>query len=139
MYIRVKYLDPATARLVVIPIETSGLEPDSVLITKPTVAAVFAGTTQEQTSMGRITLASADLLVPAPDNTNNRYDVYLPQITWVGATGNPISRIMVCYEPDITSPSDANKLPLSMFDRIETPDGSDITVSSGVFLRAREP
>lgn len=137
LYNRVKNNDPVNSALILVPIETSGLEADSVLADKDDLAAFLSGTTNEQTTMGRKTLTDADLVaLPAPDDTNDRYDISLPAVTWAAATGNPISKILVCYDSDTTSGTDANIIPLCYFDRAETPSGSDIVLSSGVFFRA---
>lgn len=81
-YNRVENNDPANSALILVPIETSGLESDATLIDKDDLAAVLSGTTNEQATMGRKTLSDADLAVlPAPDDTNDRYDVSLPTVT----------------------------------------------------------
>lgn len=137
LYNRVENNDPTNAALIIIPIETSGLESDATLIDADTVSALLSGTTNEQTTMGRKTLTDADLAaLPAPDDTNDRYDVSLPTITWAGATGNAISKVVVAYDSDTTGGTDANIVPLTMFDAAFTPDGSDIVLTGGVFFRA---
>ncbi len=137
LYNRVKSNDPANSALVLVPIETTGLEADATLIDADTLTALLAGTTNEQTTMGRKTLTDADLAaLPAPDDTNDRYDVSLPTVTWTAATGNAISKIAVCYDSDTTSGTDANIIPLTMFDFSLVPDGSDIQMTGGVFFRA---
>ncbi len=136
-YNRVENNDPANSALILVPIETSGLEADATLIDADTLTALLAGTTNEQTTMGRKTLTDADLAaLPAPDDTNDRYDVSLPTVTWTAATGNAISKIAVCYDSDTTSGTDANIIPLTMFDFSLVPDGSDIQMTGGVFFRA---
>jgi hypothetical protein len=136
-YNRVKSNDPANSALILIPIETSGLEADATLVDVDTVTALIAGTTNEQTTMGRKTLTDADLsALPAPDDTNDRYDVSLPTVTWTAASGNAISKIAVCYDNDTTSGTDANIIPLTMFDFAQTPSGADIQMTTGVFFRA---
>lgn len=136
-YNRVKSNDPANAAIILVPIETSGLEADATLIDVDTLAALIAGTTNEQTTMGRKTLTDADLAaLPAPDDGNDRYDVSLPTVTWTGATGNAISKIAVCYDGDTTGGTDANIVPLTMFDFAQTPSGADIQMTTGVFFRA---
>lgn len=137
LYNRVKSNDPANSALILVPIETSGLEADSVLVDKDDLAAFLAGTTNEQTTMGRKTLTDADLVaLPAPDDTNDRYDIALPAVTWAAASGNAISKILVCYDGDTTAGTDSNIIPLCYFDRAETPSGSDIVLSAGAFFRA---
>ena len=136
-YNRVESSDPTNAVLVLVPIETSGLESDATLIDKDDLAAVLSGATNEQTTMGRKVLSDSDLAsLPAPDDANDRYDVSLPTVTWTAATGNAISKILVCYDPDSTGGADSAIIPLCMFDCAVTPDGSDIQLTTGVFFRA---
>jgi hypothetical protein len=136
-YNRVKSNDPANSAIILVPIETTGLETDAVLIDADTLAALVAGATNEQTTMGRKVLTDVELAaLPAPDDTNDRYDISLPTTLWVGATGNPISKIAVCYDSDTTSGTDANIIPLCMFDFAQTPSGSDIQMTGGPFYRA---
>ncbi len=137
LYNRVKSNDPANSALILVPIETAGLEADAALIDKDDLAAVLTGTTSEQTTMGRKTLTDADLAAfPAPDDANDRYDVSLPSVTWTAATGNAISKILVCYDPDTTGGTDSAIVPLSLFDAAVTPDGTDLVLAAGVFYRA---
>lgn len=137
-YYRVKNNDPTNSALIIVPIETSGLETDAVLIDKDSLSDLIAGTTNEQTTMGRKTLTDADLAaLPAPDDVNDRYDIALPTITWSAATGNPISKVAVCYDPDTTGGTDSDIIPLTMFDAVFTPDGSDIQLTGGTFFRAQ--
>ena len=136
LYRRVKAADPATCALVLVPIETAGLEADAVLIDADTLAAVVAGATNEQTTMGRKVLVAADLAaLPAPDDTNDRFDVSLPTVTWAAATGNAISKILVCYR-NATADADSAIVPITMFDFAVTPSGTDVQMTGGVFLRA---
>jgi hypothetical protein len=136
-YNRVENNDPSASALILVPIETSGLESDATLIDKDDLAAVLSGTTNEQSTMGRKTLTDSDLAaLPAPDDTNDRYDVSLPQVTWTAATGNAISKILVCYDADTGAGTDSNIIPLTMFDAVVTPDGNNIQLNSGVFFRA---
>lgn len=137
LYNRVENNDPANSALILVPIETSGLESDATLIDVDTLTALLAGTTNEQTTMGRKTLTDADLAaLPAPDDTNDRYEVSLPTVTWAAASGNAISKIAVCYDADTTSGTDANIIPLTMFDFVQSPSGADIQMTTGVFFRA---
>lgn len=137
LYNRVKSNDPANSAFILVPIETSGLEADSTLIDADTLAAVLAGATNEQTTMGRKTLTDSDLATfPAPDDTNDRYDVSLPTVTWTAASGNAISKLLLAYDPDTTGGTDANIVPLTMFDFAQTPSGADIQMTGGVFHRA---
>lgn len=135
-YNRVKSNDPSTSALILVPIETSGLEGDSTLIDKDSLSDVLSGTTNEQTTMGRKTLTDTELAsLPSPDDGNDRYDVSLPTVTWTAATGNAISKICVCYDANTGGGTDADIIPLTLFDASVTPDGSDIQLTGGVFFR----
>jgi len=137
LYNRVKSNDPANSAIIIIPIETSGLEADSVLIDKDDLAAVLSGATNEQSTMGRKTLTDSDLAAfPAPDDSNDRMDLSLPTVTWTAASGNAISKLLVCYDSDTTGGTDSSIIPLTMFDFSQTPSGADIQMTTGVFYRA---
>lgn len=136
-YSRVENNDPANSALILVPLETTGLETDAVLLDKDTLADVLSGATNEQTTMGRKTLTDADLAaVPAPDDTNDRFDLSLPTTIWTGATGNAISKIAVCYDPDTTAGTDSSIVPITLMDFAVTPSGTDIQMTGGVFYRA---
>jgi len=136
-YNRVENNDPSTSGFIVMPLETAGLESQGVLEDKDDFAAVIAGSTNEQTTMGRKTLTDVDLAaLPAPDDTNNRYSLDLPDITWTGATGNAISALCIGYDNDTGGGTDANILPMTHHDFVVTPDGSDIVATTTEFFRA---
>lgn len=122
----------ANAALIVIPIETSGLEADSVLRDKADLAAFLVGSTNEQTTMGRKTITS---VTGAVDNTNDRYAVDCADITWTAATGNPISKLLFAYDNDTTTGTDSNIVPWVLVDFVITPDGSDVTATITDFIR----
>lgn len=137
LYDRVKGNDPANSALILVPLETSGLESDATLIDMDTLSAVLAGATNEQTTMGRKTLTDSDLAaIPAPDDTNDRNERSLPSVTYTAASGNAVSSWLVCYDPDTTGGTDANIVPLTKFDRAVTPSGVDFVFNAGTFFRA---
>lgn len=142
-YNRVENNDPAASALIVIPLETTGLETDAVLKDKDDFAAVVAGTTNEATTLGwnRKTLTDADLAVlPAPDDVNDRFDIDIPDLTWTAVSGNAVSKLVICYDSDTGLGTDANLVPLTAHDFVVTPDGSDITavINAAGFFRAAE-
>ena len=136
-YNRVKSNDPANSAIIAIPLETAGLETQAVLQDKDTLTDVLAGTTNEQITMGRKILTDADIAaLPAPDDVNDRYSLNLPNVVWAGATGNGISQILIAYDADTTSGTDANIVPIDCFDFVQVPNGSDIQATGGEALRA---
>lgn len=135
-YNRVASNDPAGSALVIVPIETAGLEADAVLVDADTLAAVLAGTTNEQATMGRKVLTDADLAAfPAPDDALDRYEVSLPSVIWAAAAGNAISKLLLCYDADTAAGTDANIVPIALYDFVATPTGLDIEKSAGAALR----
>lgn len=128
-------LPAANDALVAVPLETSGLVSDATMKDYDTLAELLAGASNEQTTMGRKTLASVTSTV---DDTNDRTDADCADFVWTGATGNAISKVVICYDPDTTGGSDADLIPLTAHDFVTTPNGGDITaqVTSGGFYRA---
>lgn len=136
LYNRVDSNDPATARLVIVPLEASGLEAQSALEDSVSMAEVLDGATNEQTTMGRKYLTDADIAALAADHTNNRMDVDIPDIVWTAATGNAVGALVIGYDPN--SSADSAIIPLVHLDFAVTPDGSDITaqINAAGFFRA---
>ncbi|MCX5598428.1 hypothetical protein OOK29_09785 [Streptomyces phaeochromogenes] len=125
---------PATNdALIAVPIETTGIVADSVMRDYDDLGALLAGASNEQATMGRKTLASVTVTV---DDTNDRVAIDSADITWTAATGNAISALVICYDPDTTGGTDADLIPLTKHDLTLTPDGSDVTVTIADFFRA---
>jgi len=143
LYRRVDINDPANAALVVVLLAASGIETDAVLRDKDTLADLVAGTTDEATNTGyaRKVLTDADLVAFAPDDTNDRVDLDIPDQTWtaVAADGTgAIGDLTIHYDSDTTGGTDAGIEPLTLHDFAVTPDGSDITaqIAAAGFFRA---
>lgn len=128
---------PANSRLIAVPIETTGIEADDTLNNYDTLSALLAASNNEQSTMGRKTITSADITITV-DDTNNRVDVDIADLTWSAASGNAVSAIVICYDPDSTAGTDADLIPLTKHDFSVTPDGSDITaqIATAGFYRA---
>jgi hypothetical protein len=140
-YNRVDSDDPSAAVLVIVVLATSGLEADSVLRDMDTLAAVVAGTTNEvtNTNYARKVLTQADLAAATPDDTNDRFDVDIPDQTWTAvAAGDGWSKLLVCYDPSSSGVTNSVIVPMTMHDFVVTPDGSDITaqIAAAGFFRA---
>lgn len=133
---RVNNNDPANSAIILVPLETSGLESDATLIDMDTLAAVLAGATNEQTTMGRKTLTDSDIGAITVDDSANTAYATLPAVTWTAASGNAISKILVCVDLDTTSGTDSNIIPLTMHDVSLTPSGIDFTLNSVTIFTA---
>ncbi|MEU6233852.1 hypothetical protein [Kitasatospora sp. NPDC047058] len=126
-------LPAANDALIAVPIETSGIVSDAVMRDYDDLATLLAGASNEQTTMGRKTLASVTTTV---DDTNDRVAVDSADITWTAATGNAVSALVICYDPDTTTSTDSTRIPLVKLDFPLTPDGSDVTATVTDFFRA---
>jgi hypothetical protein len=137
-YNRVESNDPANSALVLIPLSVQGSEAEAQ--DYDTVAAVLAGTSDEQTGGGwaRKSLTDAELAaLPAPDDTNNRYAVAVPSVTWTAPTaGSDTVALLIAYDSDTTGGTDASLIPLTSHTFTVTADGNDVILNVGDFLRA---
>lgn len=141
LYNRVDSNDPANSALIILVLATAGIEADATLKDKDDVSALVSGTTNEVTNTGyaRKTLTDADIVAFAPDDTNDRVDLDIPDQTWTGvAAGDGFNDLVVAYDSDTTAGTDANIVPLTQHDFVVTPDGSDITaqIAAAGFFRA---
>lgn len=124
-------LPGATDALVMIPIEADGVEDDSVIVDYDTVADVLASNT-EQTTMGRKTLTGVTVSV---NDADDRVDISSDDVIWSAATGDPVSDLLLAYDPD-GSGNESQMVPLAWYDFGVTPDGSDIIAAVTDLMRA---
>jgi len=141
LYNRVDTNDPTNAAIIIAVLATSGIESDATLKDKDDLAAVVAGATNEvtNTNYARKTLVDTDLAAFAPDDTNDRVDLDIPDQTWTAvAAGDGWSDIVICYDSDTTGGTDANIVPMTQHDFSLVPDGSDVTaqITATGFYRA---
>lgn len=140
LYNRVDSNDPTNSALVVIAWNTSAT--DATIKDLDTVAAIEAdANTAEITNSGysRKVLTDADIVAFAPDDTNNRVDLDIPDQTWTAvAAGTAITDLSINYDSDTTGGTDSNIVPLTWHDFVITPDGSDIVaqIAAAGFYRA---
>lgn len=115
----------ANDALIAVVLEASGLEADSALQDYTSLQALLAGPSNEQTVMGRKTLTGVTVSV---NNSTDIATVNCDDLSWTLATGNPTGKLVICYDPDVTSGSDADVIPLTLHDFAMTPDGTDVVV-----------
>jgi hypothetical protein len=133
----------ANSALVVVLLETSGLETDATLADHDNLSVLLAGTSNEPTggTYVRKLLTDSDLSASAEDDTNNRLDLDIPDVVWtaLSTTGNAaISKLLVCYDTDTTGGADTAIVPLTAHDFVFTPDGTDVTaqIAAAGFYRS---
>ena len=143
-YYRVKNNDPANSAFVIVLLKLAGLESDDLLNNYDDLAALLAASNDEAdfTNYARKTISDAALAaIPAPDDTNNRRDIDLPDQTWASAGGagnNSLGKALICYDSDTTSPGDAAIVPVSYYDFVVTTTGIDLVLqfATAGFYRA---
>jgi hypothetical protein len=118
-----------------VPIETTGLESDATLIDYADLGTLLAASNNEQTTLGRKTATTVTVTV---DNTNDRVDIDADDPTWTSASGNGVSKLLLCYDGDTTSGTDSNIVPVAAYDWvISTPSGTiSAALPTGGCLRA---
>ena len=139
LYNRVDSNDPANSALVIVPVDVAAVT-DATLRDFDTLAAILGGGVTERTTNGwtRKTLTDVDLAAFAPDDTNDRVDLDIPDQTWTAVTAGAVTDLIICYDNDTTAGTDANLVPLTMHDFAITPDGSDVVavINAAGFFRA---
>jgi hypothetical protein len=140
LYNRVDLNDPANSVILVCAI-AAGSTTDASFRDFDTLAQSLpgAGGAAEATNSGyaRKSLTDTDVVALAPDDTNDRMDCDLPDQTWTAvAAGTNWTDLIIGYDNDSTTGTDANVVPLTLHDFVVTPDGSDITAQINVFFRA---
>lgn len=140
--INVQTNNPANSELVLLLV-VAGTTTDGQFKDFDTLSASLpgAGGAAEATNSGyaRKHLTDADLSAFTPDDTNDRFDFDIPDQTWTGvAAGDNPTDIIVGYDDDNTTGTDANIVPMTLHDFSVTPDGSDITaqIATAGFYRA---
>lgn len=140
-YNRVDTNDPVNSALIMMILATGSVGGINGLVDFDTFAAILAGGYTQVTNVGyaRKTLTDASLSVWSPDDTNNRVVLTLPLQTFTTiSAGTNWDIVIVGYDDDTTSGTDANIVPISASElRVNgtamVPAGDDLVVdySSG--------
>jgi len=140
LYNRVDLSDPTNAVLVVTAWVITAT--DAACIDADDHAALEAiANVAEATNSGyaRKELTDADIVAFAPDDTNDRVDLDIPDQTWTAVSaGSNWTDLTVSYDSDSTAGTDANIVPCTQHDFVVTPNGGDITaqIAAAGFFRA---
>jgi hypothetical protein len=137
-YARVDGNDPANSALILVVLAASGLESDTVLKAKATLADVLSGTTNEvtNTNYARKTLTDSSLSAYTVDTDLGQIVLPLPTQTFSAIQAGDLWRkLLVCYDSDTTAGTDANIVPITAHDLLidgvaVTPTGDDIVISA---------
>jgi hypothetical protein len=134
---RVDGNDPTNSALILVVLAESGLESDDVLRDMDTLSAVVAGTTNEvtNTNYARKTLTDTNIAAATVDDANDwQYATFSTQTFTSIAAGDSWRKLLVCYDSDTTSGTDANIIPITAHDLLISgaavvPNGANVIVS----------
>jgi hypothetical protein len=133
---RVVNNDPANSALVIVLLKTA--EADGVLQDYDTLGAILSaggGTANVEanfTNYARKVLTNTELSAPTVDDAGNQQYSDAPDQTYVsagGAVNNSLVKMVICYDADTTTGTDANLITLVALDFVSTTDGTDILAS----------
>ena len=134
---RVNGNDPAGSELVVIAINSTDTD-DAVRDVDSIQALLALASTAEvtNTNYARQDLTDTDLAASDVDDTNNRRDAALPQVTFSSiAAGDAWTDIVIAYD-STGSAADSALIPLTIHEFAVTPDGTDIVITAADYFRA---
>lgn len=140
LYLRVENNDPSTSRFVWVL--CSGSDTDAALADYDNLSAILAGPLNEITNTGyaRVVQTDADTAATAPDDTNDRWDLDLPDPNFgpiqTGAV-TASTRAILCYDPNAGG-GDAAMIPVGIWDYATTFDTSSVipTIDAAGFFRS---
>jgi hypothetical protein len=128
---RVVNNDPANSAIILVPVDR-GATTDSTLKDLDTLTAVLGVVTERTVGQGngwnRKTYTNVELTAPTVDDTNDWVTSDVPDAAWT-PTADAVTDIVVCYDPDTTSGTDADIIPLTM-QAFAVPSPSGATVSA---------
>lgn len=135
---RVNNNDPTNSALILVVLAHAAIESDATLRTYATLSALLAGASNEvtNTNYARKTLTDADIGAATVDTGTHRTTVTFSNQTFTSiAAGDSWSKLVVCYDSDTTSGTDANIVPVAFHDlRISNspivPNGNNIIVAA---------
>jgi hypothetical protein len=132
---RVKVGDPAAARLYAIPVDVAAVS-DATLRDLDDFAAIITAGVTERNANGwtRVTLAAADLTAIAVDDGNDRFPVDIIDLALGTPTAGASTDVIICYA-SVSTPTNAQLLPLTLHDFAITPDGSVVTATVADYFR----
>lgn len=136
-YNRAENNDPTNSALIAVPLSASGTEAQGQDLDDLNAVLGDANFTEQTGSnWARKTWESAELATNSPNDTDNRYDVAVPESTWSSvAAANDTTGLLITYDSDTGAGTDANIIPITHHDFVVETDGNDVVLQAGDFLR----
>src|SRR3954463_16220390 len=121
-------LPGASDGLTLVPL--SAVEADATLASYTNLASLLAGSSNEQTTIGRIALTGVTVTV----NGTNTVDLDSNDASWVSTSGSNLVAVVICYVPNTSTSTDADLIPLCKQDYVATVGGA-LTVQIAPAIR----
>lgn len=123
---------PANSGMTLALLKTA--EGDESLRDYTNLGALLAGASVECdfTNYARIDLTDTDGISVTINTTTNKVAVGIPNQSIAAAGGtldNTMAKLVICYNPDITSDVDANIIPLYAMDFVATTNGTTLGIN----------
>lgn len=120
--------------LVFVLLRSTGLQADDLLADHDHLGALLAASNDEPlfTNYVRKSLAGVTDITKTIDDTGNRVLLDQADLTWVDAGGNPVvtndtvGKLLICFDPNTTTGTDTDIIPLTAHDITATTDGNDL-------------
>lgn len=121
--------NPANSAFVAVVLRTTGLAPDSSLIDYDDLNTIKTNSPEvANVGYSRITLTDTDLAAWSPTDASDRVDLDIIDLSFGAITaGDGWSKLLLCYDNDVTTGTDANVIPCLAWDFVVVPDGTAIT------------
>jgi hypothetical protein len=133
---RVRTLSELTGnqRLLWVLLQNTGLEADSVLEDYDNLGVLIT----EATFTNYARVAATSVAVTVDDSADELRVSAAPLVipTAGGGANNTLHKALLCHDPDITTGTDANVIPVAAYDITVITDGTDLTLTphaSGVY------
>jgi len=129
---RVDQNDPSTGVITLVPVSVAGTVANVGHM--DSLDLVLAVTTERTTSgWARVELTDTEILTTNydPNDTDDRMDVSIPEVSLGSPTADAIVGILVCYDAVTGSGTDANIIPLTHHDLAVTGDSSEVIINAG--------
>jgi hypothetical protein len=127
---RVKLNDPPNSGLVVVPVDATGVADGAMKDCANLAAVIGLGVVDRSGTGGWTRKVLTDTHLPAVTQVNHGTDKAEPDIpdqVWVpGPTTGNVTDILLCYDADTTSGTDADILPMTCHDFVVAPNGTDV-------------
>jgi hypothetical protein len=133
---RVDANDPANSALIVVPLSVGGTQAQGQDFA--TLSALLADAAWDEMTTGgwvRKTLTDTNITDITTDNTNNVNLAAIPNTVFTTPTG-AIVGVLICYDADTTSGTDANIIPMTAHAYPFTGTGVDATLGAANYYEA---